>query len=688
MRMSIPILFAAMMIAATVGGEETLRSQMKTHCFRCHGQGKVHGKVNLAEAFATETRGLVSDLDLIEKMIEALAGGEMPPEEEKQPTEKQRKAWVTQLKDLLRTELRTRTGITRVPIRRMNRFEYNNAVKDLFQLARDPFALPERTVRDIGGYFKPATGKVPGTVVVGNRAMGKSQFIGLGNTLPGVAAFPKDNRAEHGFDNRGDHLTMSPVLMESFFALSQSIVNSPEFPLHSGLWKPIFVAPDGMPAERLAAEGKRRLKVFLRRAFRRDVTEEIAGRYHRHFLQHLKAGKTFAHSMKAAVSAAMVSPRFLYIYSGSVQNDNPKTRNDFELASRLSFFLWKTIPDEKLLNLASQGRLRDPNVLSEQADRMMNDRRLKNFCDSFPLQWLQLDQLVGAVPDVGRHRDYYFGGANGKIYLVGMHMMIEPLLLFETVLIENQPIEKLIDPDFTYQSALLKDWYHKTGKGRVEVIDIKFRRVPITDRRWGGVITNAAVMTMTSSPVRTKPSTRGAWLATAIFNDPPQPPPADVPEIEGDDQKLGQEGLTLRDVLKQHISNPECAACHTKIDPLGFALENYDPVGRWRDTYRGGLAIDNRGKLFNRHEFADIGGFKAAILAENDRFARAFASHLLSFALGRELDVGDRPSLDNIVTNAMTDDSRFRTMIREVVLSSAFTNTNGRGHFVAAEKQR
>ena len=315
----------------------------------------------------------------------------------------------------------------------------------------------------------------------------------------------------------------------------------------------------------------------------------------------------------------------------------------------------------------------------------MNSPKLKNFCDTFALQWLQVDLMVAAVPDNKRFREYYFGGANQMIYMVGMHMMIEPLLLFETVLIENRPITELIDSNFTYRSSMLNRWYANDGRrGRAEVVGIRFQRTPLKDRRWGGVITNAAILTMTSSPLRTKPITRGAWLATTIFNDPPQPPPANVPEIEADDAKFKQSGLTLRDRLKQHITNPECAACHKKIDPLGFALENYDAVGRWRDKYRTGLPIDSSGKLFNKHEFKDIVGFKTAILAEKDRFARAFASHLLSYALGRKLDARDGPSLDGIVANSAKDDYRFRTMMKEVVLSPAFTNKSSK----EAEKKR
>lgn len=653
------------------------------HCFRCHGAGKVEGEVNLVAAFAAEPRGLASDLELLEAMIEALSEGHMPPQDERQPAPAERDRWVAQLTRLLDDQLARQSVLPTTPIRRLNRSQYNNAVKDLFQLNRDPFPLPERTVRDISGYFQPATGKMPQRVTVGNRAMGKSQFLGAGNTLSGVSAYPKDNRAEHGFDNRGDHLTLSPALMESFFSLGQSIVNSPEFARSCGVWDSLFAAPPGMSAEQQRGVGEQRLRAFLRQAFRRDVSDETVARYQGYFLRQLDGGATFTESMKGAIAAALVSPRFLYLYSSPVAEHSDGREGEFDLASRLSFCLWNSTPDDTLLDLAAAGKLSDPQVLREQIDRMMNDPRLKSFCDSFALQWLQLDLMVSAVPDNRRFRPYYFGGATGMVYMVGMHMMVEPLLLFETVLVEDRPITELIDPPFTYRSDMLRAWYDRGENGRTEVIGIQFQREPIKDRRWGGVITNAAVLTMTSSPLRTKPITRGAWLATAIFNDPPEPPPADVPELADDETQLKQEGLTLRQKLKQHIANPRCATCHQQIDPLGFALENYDPVGRWRETYRSGLPVDSSGKLFNRHDFSHPVGFKDAILAEKERFARALAGHLLSYALGRKLAPADRPALDAIVANSAKENYRFRTMVREVLLSKSFTNHGS----VGPEKQ-
>ena len=372
--------------------------------------------------------------------------------------------------------------------------------------------------------------------------------------------------------------------------------------------------------------------------------------------------------MKSAVSAALASPRFLYLYERRGTTDAVERIDDFELASRLSFLLWGSVPDKALLDLAAEGALRDPTVLRQQVDRMLRDVRLKRFCDSFPTQWLQLERIVSALPDPERFPDFYF-----VRFRSSMHMMLEPLLLFETIMIENRSILELVDSDFSYRSELLESWYRDgTRPQKVPPVQIPFRRVPVVDRRQGGVITNVAVMTMTSGPMETRPITRGAWVAGVVFNDPPDPPPANVPPLPDEVESDAGANRTLRERLAMHRTQPECASCHVKIDSLGFALENYGPTGVWRDTYDNGRAVDAGGVLFGRHKFDDIIEFKDAILAEKDRFARAFAGHLLEFALGRELDASDEPALDRILRETANADYRIHEMIKQVVLSDPF----------------
>ena len=209
----------------------------------------------------------------------------------------------------------------------------------------------------------------------------------------------------------------------------------------------------------------------------------------------------------------------------------------------------------------------------------------------------------------------------------------------------------------------------KKGGGAVTVLS--FHRVPVKDRRNGGVITNAAVMTMTSGPERTKPITRGAWVASVIFNNPPDPPPADVPPLD-EEPTAEEEDLTLRERLSMHRERSDCKGCHEQIDPLGFALENYSPIGTWRDNYENDREVDTTGQLFRQHEFSNVVEFKDAILKEKDRFTRALAGHLLSYALARDLGPSDQLALDKIAAATAQDDYKIQTLIRQIITSQPF----------------
>ena len=304
---------------------------------------------------------------------------------------------------------------------------------------------------------------------------------------------------------------------------------------------------------------------------------------------------------------------------------------------------------------------------------MLMDRRIKRFCESFPSQWLQLDRIISSVPDEKIYADFYYAAPN---YRTSMDMMIEPLLLFETILIENRSILELIDSDFSYRSVRLRRWYGEdVGDKLGGPAMLTFNRVPVTDRRQGGVITTAAVMTMTSGLAETKPITRGAWIAGVIFNDPPQPPPADVPPLGEAEER--NKNLTLRERFAVHRQREDCAGCHSKLDPLGFALENFDPVGRWRNQYENDRKVDSSGVLFRTHKFGNVVEFKNAILAEKDRFARALAGHVLSFALGRELTAADASALNRVAARTAAANYSLRTLIHEVTQSAPFVSKSG-----------
>ena len=664
------LLLLTFAIRAADGG--TALTLFKARCVECHGKGgKVKGKLNLLEV--DSAGALARDLERLETIIDVLEAREMPPESEPELSDQQRGAVVTELRGVLRAALAKDAGFAPTPIRRMNRLQYNNAVQDLLGLKVSVFPLPEKMMRDRSGYFAKALAakppRMPDAMTVSSRPLGKSGLIEP--RLAGVGPFPQDPRAEHGFDNRGDHLSLSPFLLEAFFKLSRRIVQSQNFGTRTvGIWKTFFLPPAGDDLKTSKAVVRTRLEPFLKRAFRRPAPKALLDRYTQHVHMQLDAGMDFTDAMKEAVSAVLSSPRFLYLYDQPATNKVLEPLDGYDLASRLSFLFWGSIPDDELLRLAGDGSLAKPAVLRAEVNRLLADPKLKRFCDSFPSQWLQLDNIISSVPDKQKFPDFYYAPPD---YRTTMDMMMEPLLLFETVLIENRSILEFIDSDYTFRSGRLRKWYGEDSTGKVGgPVTMQFKKQPVSDRRQGGVMTTAAMLTMTSGPNETKPITRGAWVASVMFNAPPEPPPADVPPLEK--PKPSEKNLTLRERFAAHRERADCAGCHAKLDPLGFALENFDPVGRWRNTYENGREVDASGQLFRKHTFKNVVGFKDAILAEKHRFTRAFAEHTLSYALGRALTPADIPAIDRITERVAADGHRLQTVLHEVVQSQPFMN--------------
>lgn len=646
--------------------EFSIEGSFESYCIECHGmKGKVKGEVNLISF--TEGKDLKGDPELLQTIMEVIDFGEMPPEGNQPIDNTERKMIVAELKKLLAESVSgSEEDLVKAPIRRMTRFQYANAVKDLLELKVEVFPLPEKMMRDRSGYFKPASGKMPAKMMVSSRPLGKSGLIEP--RMDGVAPFPQDLRAENGYDTQGDHLSLSPLLMEDFFRLSQSIVKSPSFnPKNVGVWTQYF--EKSKRGINQMDELKSRLQHLLKRAFRAPVDDKTFSKYYSFAEQEMNKGMEMGDAMKDVFSAILASPRFLYLYDrGGEESRESESRQNLNLASRLSFFLWGSVPDDQLLDVAMEATLSQDEQLTKQVDRMLTDEKLKRFCDSFPTQWLQLDRIISAVPDEKKYRDFYYGP---PLYRTTMDMMMEPLLLFETVLIEDRSVLELIDSNYTFRSARLSKWYGDAPNGKLGgPVTIRFTRQSVKDRRHGGLITNGAVMTMTSGPLETKPITRGAWVAGVIFNSPPPPPPAEVPPLP--EEKEVDDSLTLRERFADHRERADCAGCHEKLDPLGFALENFDPVGRWREKYHNGREVDASGTLFRSHKFSNIIEFKDAILKEKNRFVRGLAGHLLAFGLGRELNPSDSLALDEIVESVEGENYSMKSLIHAVVKSKPF----------------
>ena len=653
-----------------------IHTVLDSHCIKCHGKdGKVKGKVNLKEL--KSSNALSANPELLETLIKVLKDRDMPPEDEPPLPENERKNMVVWLEQMLSESLKGEPFL-HTSIRRMNRFQYNNAVVDLLESDREIFRLNERLMRRREDYFKPETKKMPAQVRVSSRPLSKDIDNQRPEGFKGVASFPQDKRAEHGYDNRADHLTLSPLLMESFLKLSQTISESPDLnSKECRSWPWLFASPDDGAEKTIEEVIKPRITKFLRRAFRRPVDPVTLDRFVQFASKQHSDGASLENTMRSVVGVVLGMPDFLYFYEAAkveaidVKGTNAQSSADFELASRLALFFWSSIPDDLLLDLAEKGQLSDSKVLSSQIDRMLNDRKSSRFCDNFPAQWLQLDRLITSVPDPKKFPYFYL--VDG--YRTSMHMLPEPLLLFETIYIEDRSIVELLDPKFTWENGMLKANYEGHSKAGHDVVTQLFKRVPLNDPRRGGVITNAAVMTMTATPTRTQPITRGAWINAVIFNEPPEPPPADVPPLpEANTEEL--EKLTIRERLSAHRKREDCAGCHNKIDPMGFALENYGPTGVWRDKYENGRDVDVSGILFNQYKFKTFSEFKQFVIKEKHRFVRGFISHLLSYALSRELGPADSPALDEMTARAMAGEDNMRSVLKRIAMSEPFLMKN------------
>lgn len=441
----------------------------------------------------------------------------------------------------------------------------------------------------------------------------------------------------------------------------------------------VAAAPETEPMKKLSGREKRsvareRLTSFLNRAFRRPVDDKSVSRYVEVFDDARDRDLSFEDAMKAALAAALTSPEFLYIAETGTGRGSVKSLTDHELATRLAYFLWAAPPDDELLS----ARLSNPAVLEAQTRRLLHDPRARELSESFATQWLRLDQLMAAKPDPKLFKGFY-SGPQGKVTLHGS-MLVEALLLFETVLVEDRSILDLLAADYTWLNGRLAKLYGidadtlaKTANSNV-LIDAKqnskWIRVPLKDQRRGGYITMAGPLTVTSLPLRTSPVKRGAWLLETIFNRPPQEPKVafalkDEPQSQAAPQ-------TVRERFEQHRDKPACFSCHVRLDPPGFALERFDAIGSWRDK-DGTQSVDARAE-WSGTPFNGPAEFKNLLIQNPHEFTRGFIEHLLSYALGRDLAVHDMPVVAQIEQAAKADGWRFSRVIVEIVKSYPFNH--------------
>lgn len=419
--------------------------------------------------------------------------------------------------------------------------------------------------------------------------------------------------------------------------------------------KLIFVTPKGgVSADQASSDILGR---FASRAFRRPATSQEVDRLVKLASKVRAESGHFEEGIQVAVQAVLVSPHFLFKVETPKKVDargQMPLVSQYELATRISYFLWSSMPDDELLLLAHRGQLREPKRLLEKIASMLRDPRANRFVKNFAGQWLQLRNLDQVRPDAGK-----FDVFNDEVREL---MRRETLTFFAGVMRGNLPVTTLLDGQFTYLNEPLARYYGLPG-----VKGPEFRRVSLRGTPRGGLLTQASILTVTSDPTRTSPVKRGKWILENLLNTPPPPAPPNVPELE----KAKLTG-TLRERMEQHRANPACAVCHNMMDPLGFALENYDAVGLWRDR-EGGEEIDASGQLPDGTKFQGVGELREMLVTERkDQFVRCLAEKLLIYAIGRGTEYYDKCAIDQIVLEMQQHDYKFAYLIAGIIKSDPF----------------
>ena len=582
------------------------RALLERYCGDCHFGDESEGDLDL-EAIAA-SGDVFAHLEQWEKSLNMARAALMPPADADQPTPAERRALARWMESRLATidcAAHARPG--RPTIRRLNRTEYGNTIRDL-----------------------------------------------MGVDFDTASHFPADD-VGYGFDNIGDVLTLPPAVLEQYLKAAETIVSRA---LSNDAARRRLLRT--LPGEPKSGTGAARaiLRRFASRAFRRPVEEGDLNRLLRLAVEARQAGMSKEDALGIAFQAVLVSPRFLFRLEadpGPDDADGIRELDDWEIATRLSYFLWSTMPDDELFRLAREGKLRDRKTLRSQVRRMLRDARSDALVRNFGGQWLTLRRIDSFEPDPKR-----FGRFDAELREA---MLEETYWLFRTIMRDDRSVLEFLTADYTFVNERLARHYGIKG-----VHGKAFRKVKLDGHR-RGVATHASILAVTSNPTRTSPVKRGKWIMETLLGTPPPPPPAAAPLADdGHGELLG----TLRERMEQHRSNPECATCHVQMDAIGFGLENFDAVGRWREK-DGRNPIDPSGTLPGGLEFSGPAELMQ-ILAQHrrDDFCRTLVKKLLTYAVGRGVTAADYCTVSSIVRDLKQHDYRFQPLIEAIVLSDAF----------------
>ncbi|MBU6293792.1 MAG: DUF1592 domain-containing protein [Planctomycetes bacterium] len=574
---------------------------VRQHCAECHSGNKSKGdfQINLPDS---ESKAVEFKLQW-DKVAKALRTGEMPPDGKKRPSadsSNRINQWIDEKALGVRCDGKPSPG--RVVLRRLNREEYGNAIRDLLG--------------------------------IGFRA---------GEDLPA-------DDVGDGFDNQADVLSLSPLHLEKYLASAESaVMQALKGPSRRGAGAKLEI-----PTRQ--DQLKPSIERFLRKAWRRPPeAAEIAKLAEISDASGSKPDETFS----AALIAALVSPRFLFIVEADPTAGSLDRRLDgYEVATRLSLFLWSSVPDEALLDAAASGKLDTSEGIRSQTERMMKDPKAKAFARNFTGQWLQLRNLKNIQPDSSR-----FPGITESLK---EDMAVECEMFFSNLLEENRPIIEFIDSKHTFVNDRLAKFY---GFSQSKVRNAGFRKHEFSDEKRGGVTAMAGVLLVTSNPTRTSPVKRGKFILENILGTPPPPPPPGVLELK--DDPGSRKAASLRQRMEEHRRDPNCAVCHEKMDSLGFGLENFDAVGQWR-AFDDGKAIDSAGLLPGGKKFSNPSELRKILIENPEVFADCLTRKVMTYALGRSLVAKDRCEVDRIVADLKKKRWGFADLVVFVTMSEPF----------------
>lgn len=586
------------------------------HCIECHGSHEPEGELDLSEFIQPDAsvKSMVNHRATWDKIRTRVLQGDMPPKNSEPLVIDDRQwfpRWVAQTFRQEACGQVVQCGPS--PLRRLNRNQYGNTLRDL-----------------LGVHFD------------------------AGHELPA------DGAGGEGFDNSAETLFLSPIHGEKYLSAAKEAL---EYAARDAAARErIFVSrpKEGVSAEQAAREI---LERFASRAFRRPVAPEQLDRLMQVFQADTSGGAKFDDAILHTLQAVLISPNFLFMLEPINESEQPQPLDDFALASRLSYFLWDTLPDRELRKAATDAKLQDEAEWERQTLRMLKQERLHEMCESFVGQWLGTRELGRTVkPDPVLYPK--------MIDEVADAYREEPVRLFEYILRENRSLLELIDCDYAFMNEDLLRTYKIDRKTIKEDVNQNLKRLSLPeDSPRGGLVTMAGVLTVSSYPNRTSPVLRGKWLLETLLGDPPPAPPPGVPPLSDKDED--KSGKSLRQRLEIHRQDATCAACHDRLDPLGFALENFDPIGRFRKEDNG-QPVDSEGALPSGEKISGSEGLKKLLMDRREQFVRQLITKMLGYALGRGLVDSDYCVVDAISDDLAANDYQAQRLILGIVRSVPF----------------